>query len=169
MGSGRICIRKSPSADSRTAEGPLTVETLRTSTDMHMHDVRNALRFICEELVHRGDFHDRTKMERMDDFHAALTSGNVKDSEWYQYHITEERHHLKSHVPDDVNLIDVVEHVCDCVMAGMARSGQVYDIDLPPETLSLALKNTVELLKSVTYIDPEEKTAGDIMNNTIDV
>ena len=44
--------------------------------------------------------------------------------------------------------MDVIEHVVDCVMAGMARSGSVYDLDLPDELLQRALKNTVELLKA---------------------
>jgi len=50
-------------------------------------------------------------------------------------------------VPEDVNLLDVLEYISDCVMAGMARSGSVYDLTMPPELLERAFKNTVELLK----------------------
>ena len=57
-----------------------------------------------------------------------------------------------SYVHDDITLVDVIEHVVDCVMAGMARSGNVYDIELPNEVLQLAVKNTVELLKKNTHI-----------------
>ena len=163
-----ISIRKSPSADSRTAEGPVSVEELTRSTEMHIADVSNALRFVANEIERRGEFHDHTKVEHMDEFQAALNCGHIKETEWYKMHITEERHHLKSNVPNDVNMIDVIEHVCDCVMAGMARSGQVYDVDIPPETLALALNNTVELLKSVTYIDQEEKIS-DIMDQEVEV
>ena len=152
-----ISIRKSPSADSRTAKGPVSVEELTRSTEMHIDDVKNSLNWITELIQDRGWIHDHTKMEMMDEFHAALNSGHIKDTEWYQKHITQERHHLKSNVPNDVNLVDVIEHICDCVMAGMARSGEVYDIDIPAETLTLALKNTVELLKSSTYVIDESK------------
>lgn len=50
-------------------------------------------------------------------------------------------------MPEDVNLLDVLEYISDCVMAGMARSGSVYDLTMPPELLERAFKNTVELLK----------------------
>lgn len=159
-----ISIRKSPSADSRTAKGPVSVEELTRSTMMHIDDVKNSLNWIAELIQERGSVHDHTKMEMMDEFHAALTSGHIKDTEWYKKHITQERHHLKSNVPNDVNLIDIIEHVCDCVMAGMARSGEVYDVDIPAETLTLALRNTVELLKSSTYVIDESK---DIMDEEV--
>ncbi len=39
--------------------------------------------------------------------------------------------------------------VADCVMAGMARSGSVYELKLDPEVLWRAFGNTVELLKGL--------------------
>lgn len=39
-----------------------------------------------------------------------------------------ERHHLLSRTPEDVNLVDVFEYIADCVMAGMARTGEVNDV-----------------------------------------
>lgn len=164
----KICIRKSPNADSRSANGPIDIKDLTVSTDMHIHDVQNALRFIAERILFRGPFHDHTKMEKMNDFCNALNSGHIKDTEWYNMHINNERHHLKSKVPDDVNLIDVIEHICDCVMAGLARSGEVYDVDLSPEILTLALNNTVTLLKESTYIDKGEKAMEDPLNYNLD-
>lgn len=164
----KICIRKSPTADSRTSQGPVDNDTLMNSTTSHQADVQNALRFIGDSIIERGEFHDHTKTENISDFADALNSGHIKDTEWYHRHITDERHHLLSHVPDDVNMIDVIEHVCDCVMAGMARSGQVYDVDIPPEILTLALRNTVDLLKSATYVDQEEKM-GNIMDQEVEV
>ncbi len=55
-------------------------------------------------------------------------------------------------VPDDVNLLDVLEHVADCVMAGMARSGSVYELKLSDELLQKAFKNTVKLLCDQTML-----------------
>jgi hypothetical protein len=80
------------------------------------------------------------------------------DGEWSKLHYYEkERHHLKRHCPDDVTLIDVVEMVCDCVSAGMARSGEVYDLDIDEAILSKALKNTVNLLKEqIEVVEPKK-------------
>lgn len=50
-------------------------------------------------------------------------------------------------MPEDVNLIDVLEMIVDCVMAGMARTGNVYPLDIKNEVLRKAFDNTVELLK----------------------
>ena len=152
-----IEIVKSPNADSRSATGKLTPEVLTKSTESHIKDVTNGLNFIADLIKMRSQHHDHTKLEMMNDFCEALNSGKIKESNWYQTHISEERHHLKSRVPDDVNLIDVIEHVVDCSMAGLARSGEIYDVDLSPEVLQLAIKNTVELLKNNTKIvDPEK-------------
>jgi hypothetical protein len=47
-----------------------------------------------------------------------------------------------------VNLIDVLDMIADCVMAGMARSGSVYPLNIDPEVLMRAFQNTVEELKA---------------------
>lgn len=167
-----IIVTKSPSADSRSAKEPITVPALRSSTVSHMKDVEKGIKFICYQLEDRTKHHDHTKIEHMEDFCDALNSENVKESDWYKLHITEERHHLKSNVPNDVNLIDVIEHLVDCTMAGLTRSGEIYDIDLLPEMLTLAVQNTVELLKdNITVIDPEadnNQTDEDILNDDAD-
>jgi hypothetical protein len=66
------------------------------------------------------------------------------------------RHHLQQEdgIPADVNLIDVLDFIADCVMAGMARSGSVYPLTLPPELLERAFQNTVTLLKSEVVVQP---------------
>ena len=42
-------------------------------------------------------------------------------------------------------------------MAGMARTGKIYDDTLSPEILTKAYKNTVELLKSQIKVEPFEE------------
>ena len=159
-----IKIKKSPSADSRSVKGYVSVEDLTSSTLMHINDVRSAMSFIKSELQHKANNHDHTKMENMEEFHFALTSGKIKETSWYQKHITQERHHLKSNVPEDVNLLDVIEHIVDCTMAGLARSGDVYDTDISPDVLVLAVENTVKWLKENTEVVDDEE---DILNETI--
>lgn len=147
-----MVVKKSPNADSRTMTPEADKEELSSSTQSHIEDVGNGLKFIVDAIVARSPSHDHTKTENMDEFYAALKSGHIKDTSWYQKHITEERHHLKSNVPADVNIIDVIEHIVDCTMAGLTRSGTIYDVDLAPEVLQLAVQNTVELLKKNTTV-----------------
>ena len=47
---------------------------------------------------------------------------------------------------------DVLDFIADCVMAGMARSGSVYELKLPTELLERAFQNTVELLKAQVVV-----------------
>lgn len=151
-----IDIVKSPNADSRSAKENLTKEDLTRSTELHQQDVRKGCEFLADLLMKAASIHDHTKIENMDDFFAAITGTSVKDSQWYHDHVTGERHHLKSHVPEDVNLIDVLECVVDCTMAGLARSGKVYDIDLDPAILSLAVQNTSKLIIDSTTVHENE-------------
>jgi hypothetical protein len=144
----KIQIYRSKNADSRSAAPNVTLEQLSTDTNRHIEAVSDVMDSIADDIRTRGGWHDHTKTGRIREFYEALTSGHIKETEWYRRHITDERHHLKSHVPDDVNLIDIIEHIVDCTTAGLTRSGTIYDIDLPPELLVKACANTVELLKS---------------------
>ena len=149
-----INVHKAVKADSRSAGDELTPKQLLTDTNSHIKDVSKGMDFIAELIMNRGTTHDHTKVKDINTFYDALTSGDIKNSFWYQNHITRERHHLKSKEPDDVNLVDVIEHIVDCTMAGLTRSGNIYDIDLPSDLLIRAVNNTVELLKdNINVID----------------
>jgi hypothetical protein len=67
---------------------------------------------------------------------------------WFAGHIAANRHHLKNYVHDDVNLIDVMDMIADCVSVGVVRSGKFYDVEIDKDTLMLAFNNTVKLLIS---------------------
>lgn len=152
-----IKISKAVNADSRTAGPNFNQESLLNDTKSHIKDVGQGMDFIANQLMERGKQHDHTKIDNIDQFFDALKANHVKNTFWYQMHIMTERHHLKSNIPDDVNLIDVIEHLVDCTMAGLTRSGKIYDIDLSPELLQKAAANTVELLKNNTIVvDPGE-------------
>lgn len=148
-----IRIKRSPTADSRTCD-PMTVskETLLKSSIEHIGDVRRALEFFIDELHMAGVAHDVDKIGDVEGFHRDFQGGEgFTKKAWYQNHIKVNRHHLlePGGCPDDVNLIDVLDMVADCVMAGMARSGDVYPFpqEKLPELLTKAFNNTVELLK----------------------
>lgn len=154
-----IQIHKSATADTRTCDyTTVTKEQLLASTHSHIRDVGSALHLFRDYLNNAAYAHDEDKISGIDWFLADFATG-FKQTGWWDNHRRINRHHLAQEdgVPEDVNLLDVLEYVADCVMAGMARSGFVYDLKMSPELLERAFKNTVEMLKKeVTVIEHSE-------------
>lgn len=155
-----IEIKKSNNADTRTADAEVTKDMLLEDTQSHIQDVQNGCSFIANLILKAGENHDHTKIEYLDEFYNDFITrkedGESKNLDWWQKHLTE-RHHLNDRVPNDVNLIDVIEMVVDCCMAGMARSGYVYDIDIPSNVLDKAVKNTQKLITSQIKVINDKK------------
>jgi hypothetical protein len=151
-----IEIPKSSTADTRTCDfTQVTKETLYKSSHQHILDVRRALAFFSYLLKDVADRHDYDKLLDIDSFHADFLTG-FKVTTWWDRHRRLNRHHLNiaDGVPDDVNLIDVLDMIADGVMAGAGRSGveNIYLPQLPPDVLHRAFLNTFELLKSQVRI-----------------
>ena len=149
-----IFIYPSPTADTRTCDfSKVTKDTLYVSSVQHIQDVAQGLDFFQRRLSVASNRHDYDKLSNLDQFHADFIGG-FKETGWWDNHRKVNRHHLNEEdgTPTSVNLIDVLEFITDCVMAGMARSGSVYDLHLPPEVLERAFQNTVALLKSQVSI-----------------
>lgn len=149
-----ININKSHTADTRTCDfANTTKDTLLASSRQHIGDVVKALAFFSGKLTEAAGEHDYDKLTTIDWFHRDFLTG-FKRTEWWDNHRKIHRHHIDKPdgVPDDVNLLDVLEHVADCVMAGMARSGSVHELKLSDELLQRAFRNTVELLKSKVVV-----------------
>lgn len=145
-----IQIKRSPTADTRTCDfANVSRETLLESSKQHINDVGMGLLFFAKKLSEAGLAHDTDKITDIDGFHTDFVTG-FANHEWWDRHRQLNRHHLTfaDGIPKDVNLIDVLDYISDCVMAGMARTGEVYELELPDELLQYAFKNTVELLKS---------------------
>jgi hypothetical protein len=144
-----IYITKSETADTRTCDFANTSrDTLLASSLTHIGDVVKALSFFSSKIIEAAGQHDYDKLTDIEWFHSDFKTG-FEVTGWWDNHRKIHRHHIDKEdgVPPDVNLIDVLEHVADCVMAGMARSGSVYELKLSDELLQRALKNTVDLLK----------------------
>ncbi len=142
-----IQILKSPKAECLNPDGTIDETKLINATMQHMESVLDGMLYFADKMQEVGEKHDYTKIEKFPDFKAALESGNIKTQSWYKYHITEERHHLLANSPDDINLIDVLEYITDCIVAGYARSDTLYDIKISKNLLNKAFDNTVEMLK----------------------
>lgn len=150
-----IRIRKSPTADTRTCDfANVSRETLYHSSVQHIQDVCRGIEFFKRKLEDSASVHDYDKLSDIDGFHRDFVTGFAQ-TEWWDKHRKLNRHHLlePDGVPADVNLIDVLDMIADCVMAGMARSGSVYALNLNPEVLRRAFENTVELLKSNVVVE----------------
>ena len=147
----KIKISKTPNADTRTAQGVVTKEMLLDSSKEHINHVRAGCNHFADMLHETGEKHDWTKIKYIDQFYTdtqtTKTGADFKALPWYQSHL-QERHHLNDRCPDDVNLIDVLERVIDITMAGMSRSGVIFDDTIDSDILQRAYKNTIELLKS---------------------
>ena len=144
-----ITIQKSSTADTRTCDvTKVTEQILIDSTKQHIQDVQFALAMFRHMLVESAMKHDETKLSEMKQFYSDFKT-SFKEHTWWDGHRAKERHHLQTEdgVREDVNLVDVLEFISDCVMAGMARTGSVYELKLSDQVLQKAFKNTVDLLK----------------------
>ena len=143
-------ISKSETADTRTCDfASVSKETLLLSSCQHIGDVVQALAFFQGKLTEAAGRHDYDKLTMIDWFHANFLTG-FKETGWWDNHRVIHRHHLAQEdgIPEDVNLLDVLEYIADCVMAGMARSGNVFDVQISDAVLQRAFDNTVDLLKN---------------------
>ena len=152
-----IRIKPSATADTRTCDfSNVSRETLRQSSEQHIADVCVALGHFAQMLYRAAAMHDVDKLTHLDAFHADFVHGfKAPHTSWWDQHRSLNRHHLAQPdgVPPDVNLVDVLDYIADCVMAGKARSGEVYDLAIPEGLLEQAFRNTVALLKRIVVVE----------------
>lgn len=145
-----ITIKKSSVADTRTCDfTKVTKEILEHATRSHINDVHEGITFLQNLLDTVKEKHDYTKLSELEGFFNAFKTG-FEDKSWWILHQEKERHHFNTpeFIPDDINLIDVLEQIIDGVMAGLARSGEYRFEPLPNELLQKAYVNTANLLIS---------------------
>lgn len=135
-------------------------EQLLLETEQHRMDVAKLMMFLGLELIETGAEHDWTKIDYFNQFAEDTmqreTTPEFKKRPWYQIHVKKERHHLNAELPKDVDLIDVLEFICDCVCAGKARTGRVEKkfLELSGDTLKKAYWNTVnKMIDEVEIIE----------------
>ncbi len=158
----KIKIVRNTNGDTRVAQEVPTIKAFGESNIMHHEDVKSMMANIAKDIRERGIWHDITKLEEPNKslFYRELCAtieGKMDfeaESEWYKRHCELERHHLNKKCPDDVNLIDVLEMICDCVCAGLARTGNFRPVEIPSEILQKAVENTAKMcVKAVELVD----------------
>ena len=152
-----IKLHKNPNGDTRTAHKDISFEDFQLANDVHRKDVDSVMYRISKLLNDAGEKHDWSKKcyekEFYKDFKDTLENGtNFTKGEWYTMHIEKERHHLLSRCPEDVDLLDVIEMIVDCVCAGKTRSGEVRSLEISDDILRKALQNTVKLVDEMTEV-----------------
>lgn len=154
----KLKIKRSKDADTRSAEQGVTKEQLIKNTVSHIQDVQNVGYLIGLKFTEQLLQHDHTKIDYMDEFYKDFTDvlqnkdKSFKDMNWFKERHLTERHHLNDSVPEDVNLIDVLEMVIDCTCAGLARSGNVYPITIPQDVIEKAIENTKQWIIDNTEV-----------------
>ena len=143
-----IVLERTPTADSRSCDcSKISERELLRSSKSHMRDVRRTGDLLCRRFAKALEIHDHDKVSDICAFHKEfVTDFGTRD--WLDNHFKVNRHHLSESggVPEDVDLIDVLEHITDCVAAGTARTGVVYPVKLPDDLLQKAVENTVKFL-----------------------
>ena len=160
-----IKIKRNTNGDTRVATKVPTMSDFIDANYEHGKNVGDVMSEIANRVRIAGSNHDWTKFTEpyTSMFYRDLCntiSGNMKfeDGEWAKEHYSRERHHLNRHVPDDVNLIDVLEMIADCICAGMARSGSVRPIKIDNDVLQKAVKNTADMIESwIELVEIEEE------------
>lgn len=153
----QVVIHKNPNGDTRTAPKNITFKQFQEANDSHISDVRAVMDELGLILCDKGEDHDWTKKkyEKMfyNNFLATMNDGaDFVSGDWYRLHVNTERHHLLSRCPEDVNLLDVIEMVVDCVCAGKTRNGKVRDLEISTDILEKALRNTVKMVDDMTAV-----------------
>lgn len=150
----KVKIKNTKNADSRTATNKSKKSLIEASLT-HISEVQQVFNSLAYLMVKQGQQHDHTKLTEFDKFYEDYTNKSGVDfisGEWYNIHITQERHHIMKNTYDDVNLIDVIEEIIDKVVAGKGRAGDINleYFDINDETLRLAYNNTIKLIDGIT-------------------
>lgn len=148
----KITIEKTQGADTRSAKEVVTKETLLSESHLHKSHVRKMMAVLAQELITRGENHDHTKTEAIDLFHDNFVKAFNKEMEfkqhaWWKLHLTE-KHHINDYMHADTDLLDLLEMLVDCVCAGMARTGNIFPIEMDNDRFQQMLKNTVDKIKN---------------------
>ena len=153
----KIRIGKSVNADSRTAVNKSKKSLLEDSIK-HISEVQQVFNLVAYLITKQGQRHDYTKLTEFEKFYNDYMNKAGEDfvnGEWYQIHISEEKHHNKNYLHKDITLINIFEEIIDKVVAGKGRAGKIdlNYFNISDDILRLAFNNTIKLIDDLTEID----------------
>jgi len=150
-----IKIKKSTTAESRSCDyTKVTKDQLKESSLQHIEDVKKGMAFFINLMKVSGITHDIDKLQDLDGFYKDFSCG-FKTKDWWEKHKRISRHHLSQPegVPETVDLVDVFEYIVDCVMASKGRGSTFYPIEIDPDVLMTAFKNTAQYLQENVAVE----------------
>ena len=150
----KIKIGNSVNADSRTAVNKTRDNLLKDSLK-HISEVQQVFNLVSYLLISQGQQHDYTKLTEFDKFYKDYSEKGGEEfikGEWYQIHISEEKHHSDNKLHNDITLLHILEEIIDKVVAGKGRTGEVNPeyLKISDEILRLAYENTILLIDNLT-------------------
>lgn len=158
----KIIIKKNPNGDTRTVDrdNPPTFEEFHEANESHIDDVKRVMFELSNRCTRKGWEHDFTKLSREKEFYNDFmrtitddpTMPDFTEGKWYKMHVAAERHHLDKNMPEDINLLDVIEMIVDRVCASKARGGPCYTT-ISDDLLWKAYLNTYDLIDSMTEVE----------------
>lgn len=146
-------ITRTPLLSTRGEGDPNTDPAdLLKEVQAHITAVQSLSNTLAEELKEQAKNHDATKHEHLKDYTKDYsTRGDGKAHWWSEVHNQTERHHLPDTI-DDLTIVDLAEHICDTVAAGLARDGVYKPERLDPELLQRIVDNTAQHLINITKV-----------------
>ena len=148
----KIKIIKDPHGDSRHAPKDTTFEQFHQANLSHINDVKQVMNLLGNYIKEQGEQHDWTKLKFEKEFWEDFWKKDFVKGDWYQMHVSLERHHPLSFCHDDITLLDIIEMIADCVCAGKARAGEIRPLEIDDDILKKAFENTVKLVDSMTEV-----------------
>lgn len=146
-----------------------------TDTLIHIGEVQEELEVFCHELKMRGIKHDRSKLQDPEFSIFVSTREQFKKANYgtpeydavmeaarpaVDHHYKNNRHHTGHHSNgiEDMNLIDIIEMICDWKVAARRSPNQTFQESLPKcfkkYNIHGQLKQTIlNTLKYLEYIE----------------
>ena len=154
----KIKIKHNPNGDTRTVIKSAPFSDFHKANVWHIKDVNAVMKMIANRIKGQGKHHDWTKLKYEDEFYSnyldtVINKEDFVSNTWYQKHINKEKHHPFSYCHDDINLLDIIETIVDCVCAGKARSGEIRSLEFDAEILNKAVNNTIKLIDEMTEVE----------------
>lgn len=123
----------------------------------HIKAVQDLMSLLTKQAEEQVRQHDSTKHDHLEEYvRDYSTRGDGKNHWWSEVHNVTERHHLPDEI-DDLNIVDLMEHICDTVAAGLARDGKYRPERIDPDKLQRIVDNTVTMLIRLSRVTPQPK------------
>lgn len=120
----------------------------------HIDNVLDCIFLLTDMLRERAYMHDQSKIDNLTEFKQCLLNNKVIN--WNKNH-DEERYHLDDNIPDDVNLLDVIQMICDYACLKADGRYKVPKFNISSFTLQEAVKNTILLLENMLHVKLSNK------------